>query len=314
MKRKILIPSLIILSIIIGYLTFQHFNSPSYSLKKIGKTIENHNYNEFQKLVDVKDLSNNLIDSYLEGEGKDSKGIVELMRNKMNEKLSTEIKELVESTERVNKKGRVSSILRNKLNLENIKNTEISGNIAKLDLEINLTKLDTTLILTAKMRKLDDNWQLFGFEKLAEFLNNVEVRKKEVLKKENKSVKDKIKNSLGYEGFKLRLIKKNFTDYIISTDVSYKNTSEKEITEYYMEMKILDKNLKKLISLNFNHNWNSKPIKPNETITETLEFSINRFDNSELIKAIENKKWTQKFIDKKLVLGKDEILIVKTKL
>lgn len=302
MKKNILIISSLILILIVGFLMFKYFNSPKYALMEIGNAIENHNYTEFEKFVDVKDLSNNFIDAYLEDEGKDSKGIVELMREKMSNKFSTEIKDLVENTES-NKNGGLSNIFNKKINFKDVESSEIDGEIAKLNLNIRLEKLDTTLVLQTKMRKLDRNWQLFKFDNLSEFLKNISEREKLVLKKKNKPIKGEIQNALSYEGSKTTLIQKNFINYEIVVENTYKNTSKKTIKEYFMVMEILDSKKNALKSLNCNYDWNKKPLEPNGMVTETLVFGINKYEDSELINALASNQWNPKYIDKKLVFS-----------
>lgn len=314
MKKKILIVSSIILVLSVGFLTFRYFNSPKYALMRIGDAIANHNYAEFEKLVNVKDLSNNFIDVYLEGEGKNSKGIVELIRDKMNDKFSSEIKKIVENTENGDKKNGISSIFSKKLYFQNIESSSINGNIATLNLNIGLKEIDTTMIIVAKMRKSDQKWQLFKFDNLAEFLKNINEREKLVLRKKNKPIKEEIQKALSYESSKTTLIKKNFNDYEIIIKNTYKNTSKKSIKEYFMIMEILNEKGDKLISLNFNHDWNKKPLEPNELITETLIFRINKYENSELIDVLASNQWNPKYIDKKLVFSNGDSLIILEKL
>jgi len=310
MKKKILIISSIILVLSVGFLTFRYFNSPKYALMRIGDAIANHNYAEFEKLVNVKDLSNNFIDVYLEDEGKNSKGIVELIRDKMNDKFSSEIKKIVENTENGDKKNGISSIFSKKLYFQNIESSSVNGNIATLNLNVGLKEIDTTMIIVAKMRKSDQKWQLFKFDNLAEFLKNINDREKLVLKKKNKPIKEEIQKALSYESSQTTLIKKNFNDYEIIIKNTYKNTSKKSIKEYFMIMEILNEKGDKLISLNFNHDWNKKPLEPNELITETLIFGINKYENSELIDALASNQWNPKYIDKKLVFSNGDSLII----
>src|SRR5690554_890672 len=310
MKKKILIISSIILVLSVGFLTFRYFNSPKYALMRIGDAIANHNYAEFEKLVNVKDLSNNFIDVYLEDEGKNSKGIVELIRDKMNDKFSSEIKKIVENTENGDKKNGISSIFSKKLYFQNIESSSVNGNIATLNLNVGLKEIDTTMIIVAKMRKSDQKWQLFKFDNLAEFLKNINDREKLVLKKKNKPIKEEIQKALSYESSQTTLIKKNFNDYEIIIKNTYKNTSKKSIKEYFMIMEILNEKGDKLISLNFNHDWNKKPLEPNELITETLIFEINKYENSELIDALASNQWNPKYIDKKLVFSNGDSLII----
>lgn len=313
MKKNILIICSVVLILIVGFLTFRYFNSPKYSLMKIGTAIENHNYTEFEKLVDVKDLSNNFIDAYLEDEGKDSRGIVELMRDKMSDKFSSEIKNLIENTENDKKSG-ISNIFSKKLNLKNIESSEVDGDIATLNLNIELEKLDTILVLPAKMRKIDGNWQLFKFDNLSQFLKSINEREKLVLKKKNRPIKDEILNSLSGESSNTRLMTKNYSDYQIVLENTYKNTSKKPIKEYFTILEILNEKGDVLISLNCNYNWSKKPLEPNGLTTETLIFEINKYENSELIDALTSSQWKPKYIDRKLVFSNGNVLSVFDKL
>jgi len=313
MKKNIIIFSSVTLILLLtGFLSFNYFKSPKYTIKKIGNAIENHNYPEFEKLVDVKDLSNNFIDSYIEEEGKDSEGIVELMRDMMINKFSSEIKNLVENTENEGKKEGVSKVLNKSFNLKSIESSDIHGNIATLNLNIGSEKLDTTFILVAKMRKLDKNWQLFKFDNLSEFIKTINEREKLLLKKKNKLIKEEIKNALSYEDSKTSLIKKSYSYYIV-VENTYKNTSNKSIKGYSMIMEIL-KNGNNLISLDCDHDWSKKPIEPNELITESLIFEINNFENSELVNVLTSNEWDPKYIDKKLVFTNGDSLSVVEKL
>lgn len=219
----------------------------------------------------------------------------------------------MENTENDKKSG-ISNIFNKKLSLKNIESSGIDGDIATLKLNIGLEKLDTTVVVPAKMRKVDGNWQLFKFDNLSQFLKSINEREKLVLKKKNRPIKDKILNSLSGESSNTRLMTKNYNDYQIVLENTYKNTSKKPIKEYFTILEILNAKGDVLISLNCNYDWSKKPLEPNGLTTETLIFDINKFENSKLIDALTSSQWKPKYIDKKLVFSNGNVLSVFDKL
>jgi hypothetical protein len=192
LKKIFIVIGVVIASAVMGLLFyFWHYSStPQYSVIMLLRSVKSHDWEKFQKYVDVDSVSENLVDDAAEfftGKLEESghggligkflnKGLGEALKPQIKEKIKGSMKDFIESSS--DRDSEKSAELRKKLLLNSsIKCLEKEGKIAVVALNIKDEDKDVTVKL--KMRQTESHWQLI------QILNPEEIVK-DLIKKDKK--------------------------------------------------------------------------------------------------------------------------------
>lgn len=185
----VVIAVLFIAIIACGAYYYSYTHSPKYSFSMAKKALEEHDWNKFQKYVDVKGLTNNLLDRILEMAEKEmiqsepsdewqdlgralSKGFMEYTRPQLVDLLEYGFKSYVESGEfEITKevKGAFTRALSNIFEESRLKKVEVEGDTAVLELRT----IDTTgarITVEVEMKKANGYWRLYKISNLEDLM------------------------------------------------------------------------------------------------------------------------------------------------
>lgn len=181
MKRLFILVVLAALSVG-GYLYYRSLSaSPAYSLMQAAKATQTHDMTEFERYVDVKSVTGNLVDQVADQSaalglinpgGFAMKGALRLLKPQLTAAARQEIQRYIETgsieaakaaqpnrTVNLSLLGLVSKVASPDSQFKGIKYTREEGEQAFVGLEFSQPKFDTTMVVEVKMRRQDDHWQ-----------------------------------------------------------------------------------------------------------------------------------------------------------
>lgn len=309
MKKAFVILGISVVTVAAILLLWNYFNSPKYALNKVRQSFNEHDYTTFQKYADVESIAANVFDVFLlQKADKDMKGFGDMMKPKLTEMMKIKIKNLIENphfNDKSNDNNKFENLLSDKNSITEISETKQDGKIAYINLKIFLDKIDTTLLLTAKMRDVGENWQLFGFENLNAFLETINTLQLQKLEKFNKDVRDKIKIALGLEREEFTISKTTANQIYVTVKMDFKNNSTKNIINYNTDIDIFDKNKNLTSTLSCKFNWEPNEFKPNSLSSKSLQFILdpNSYSQQNMATALKTDGYSQRIKDLLLVFA-----------
>lgn len=179
-----------------GALYYRHTSSPEYALRKIERAVRNHDVVAFEKHVDVERTSASFVDQMvaftaadlLRGSG-DQKGLeamgtvmgvqmMEGLKPAMVQALQAGLLRGVESGSVDSAFARpsegFSSMGLGDSALQGLAGVRRNGSTAVADLRIRPEHLDTTLLVSAKMERVDGQWRVVGLNNFGAFLQTLD--------------------------------------------------------------------------------------------------------------------------------------------
>ncbi|WP_196607172.1 DUF2939 domain-containing protein [Pectinatus frisingensis] len=201
----------IIVGIMAGYFLY-YKKTPTYSLNLIRESVKNHDWDTFQKHVDVDSIASSAIDDLMNNEmNKDSNkndlgntfaaGLVNMMKPALTSAIKDEIKKSVQGTDSGSDNNKTASnneITKNAaknldvkdIGFSDIAYTKKENNTAVVGISLLDKQLNKTFILDVKMRQLNDGtWQVIQLSNLPEYMDKIEAAKKEKIAELNKPIK-----------------------------------------------------------------------------------------------------------------------------
>jgi len=259
MKKLIYIAlGLLILTFgISSLLYYEYISSPKYSLNQIRESIKNHDFTQFNKLVDTKYIANEFLDKYiLDGLNNNTetseawplgellgKGFSELMKVEIEEELSHKIQKFVEQgyIKKTDDGSKLNYfyLLDKILVFKSVKSVEKDGRIANVRLKFTAKRYDTILEVNVQMRDKGRYWQIFDISNGLKLLENIEKLEIIRTKKLNKESLNKFKNIIQTSSLKKgkRYIDGILEDYYY---IEIKNISNKLRVNTHIGFDILD--------------------------------------------------------------------------
>lgn len=166
--------SLVLLTAVSGLFVFEYWRrgTPEYSVKQIGRAIENHDLSLFRRHVDTRSIANRMLDDVAAEAVRDDsssnalgRGLLELVRPRLLESFEAQVERFVETGEFSDQKTAVELGLDNVRNrigtIEGIVSVQIEGKSAVVRLRITPKDMNRAVILPLKMRQTADGyWQL----------------------------------------------------------------------------------------------------------------------------------------------------------
>jgi len=260
-KKYIIIAVLLLVIGVVSFIYFEHLSSPEYSIKQISKSLKNHDIVKFKKFVDIKNLTNELLDKYISenlnnnsattyagqiGE-KVGSGLVQLMRSRLEEQYRREIQKFVEegsfNSSEVNEKNALSfPLIVNKImNFKSVKSVVKEGKIANVNIEFESSRYDTVLNLNVQMRDKGFYWQLFNISNYLELIKSIIRLETNRTTKLNEVVLNKFGDIVKVSEIKKRRkLDKYLKLYVNEYYIEFKNISNKEIILALIDFDILN--------------------------------------------------------------------------
>ena len=208
-----------------GYMYYKR--TPAYSLKLIEESVKEHNWEKFNRHVDVKEIADSAFDdlvaaSMSEDTSVDSgmktlaAGFIQMFKPMVVNALQDGIKEFVETGTRTGSKDdkqnkeqakddqgnqAADNLLKNTRAAETkftgIKSTETEGSIATVTLGLHDEKLSADYEIKLRMNQLDDGtWRLAKISNLKEFYKSVQEAEKKKLDQLNAPIRSEIDNAV----------------------------------------------------------------------------------------------------------------------
>lgn len=181
MKRVILI--LLLLGLAVGgYIYYRSLRtSPTFSLMQAAKATQTHDMAEFERYVDIKSVTGNIVDQVAtQSEELDNilprsfalKQALPLLKPQLTEAARKEVQRYIETGNfeatqsarpagllNLSVLGMMGTVAGPGSQFRGIKYTREQGDQAIIGLEVSQPRYDTTLVVEVKMRRQDDHWQ-----------------------------------------------------------------------------------------------------------------------------------------------------------
>ncbi|SNC76991.1 Protein of unknown function [Hymenobacter gelipurpurascens] len=181
MKRVILV--LILLGLAVGgYVYYRSLSkSPTFSLMQAAKATQTHDMAEFERYVDIRSVTGNLVDQVAaQSEELDNfiprgfalKHALPLLKPQLTEAARKEVQLYIETGAVAAREsarpagllnlsvlGMMGTVAGPGSQFRGIKYTREQGDQAIVGLEVSQPRYDTTLVVEVKMRRQDDHWQ-----------------------------------------------------------------------------------------------------------------------------------------------------------
>jgi len=197
--------AILVLALLGGYLYYRSFVSgPKYSLLQAKEAAQNHNMAEFEKYVDVKSLTTNLVDQVAQQQSLISslvpglgiaKGALQYLKPTLANAAHSEVKNYIETGEisqaaRTSRRPIISlaalagKIISDSSEFKGISYVKESGETALVGLKFTQPKYDTTMVLEVKMIDKGDYWQATEISNMGSLISHVaRLEKKRLLKR-----------------------------------------------------------------------------------------------------------------------------------
>lgn len=210
-----------------GYMYYKYKRTPAYSLKIIETSVKEHNWVQFSRHVDVKEISESAFDDFCvaameENTSADSGmkalagGFIQMFKPVVVNALQDGIKEFVEmgtrekskvdsQSEKKSEKEQGNQVADNLLKdiraeetkFTGIKSTETEGATATVTLGLRDEKLDADYDIKLRMNQLDDGtWRLSKISNLKELYKSVRAAKERKLDSLNAPIKSEIDSAV----------------------------------------------------------------------------------------------------------------------
>lgn len=189
-----------------GYLYYRSLSTgPTYSLMQAAKATQTHNMAEFERYVDIKSVTGNLVDQVadqsavlgmLNPGGFAMKGTLRLLKPQLAEAARKEVQRYIETGSiaaaqaaqpkhlvNLSLLGLAGKVASPDSQFKGIKYTREEGEQAVVGLEFSQPKYDTTMVVEVKMRRQDDHWQATEIANTGELLKHVARLEKQRLLK-----------------------------------------------------------------------------------------------------------------------------------
>src|SRR6476620_1307656 len=197
--------AILVLALLGGYLYYRSFISgPKYSLLQAKEAAQNHNMAEFEKYVDVKSLTTNLVDQVAQQQSLISslvpglgiaKGALQYLKPTLANAAHSEVKNYIETGEisqaaRTGRRPIISlaalagKIISDSSEFKGISYVKESGETALVGIKFTQPKYDTTMVLEVKMIDKGDYWQATEISNMGSLISHVaRLEKKRLLKR-----------------------------------------------------------------------------------------------------------------------------------
>ena len=185
-----------------GYVYYTH--TPTYTLSLIKDAIDNHNWEEFSRHVDVENMVSKAFDDFMtvDTSKNDEKnlgsdlavGVMNMMKPALVAKIVDEAKQAVKvgktsNSEKSDNNVEFDKDIFKKLNFDNIPYVHKSGNMATIGLSEHDNDLERNFTLEFTARQLDDGtWQVLEIANLKEYIAEVKKAQEEKLAKINEPI------------------------------------------------------------------------------------------------------------------------------
>ena len=221
-SRTLIIAAVALVAVAVaGTLYYRHTHSPEYALKQIQKAVRAKDVQAFERYVDVERLSTGVVDQMVghvtaqmmrESEGQEGlaamgammgvgmldkmkPGLVQTMRTNLTSAVkagSLDSAFAAPSEEGAPNLAAMGGQMGGGDSFEGLAGVRRSGNTAIADFKVRPPLLDTTLVVGAKMERVDGTWRVVGPENLGAFLQTLSTLQDRRLAAVNDSVRKRI--------------------------------------------------------------------------------------------------------------------------
>ncbi|MBB5336089.1 hypothetical protein [Pectinatus brassicae] len=269
-KKRILfiaIGLIIVLGIIsaAGYFLY-YKKTPAYSLNLIRKSVQNHDWDTFQKHVDIDQTLSAAIDDVTATQNQKNasllgNGLVKMLKPVIISEVKSKLKSYIENTSSQkddSDKAKSNDLSSNRMTkkltattglevteFKGIAYTKKENGTATVGLSLYNKDLDKTFVLDLKMHQLDDGtWQIIKIDNLNKYIEEIKTAEKEKLVQLNKSLQDQLNKTVDFGK-----ITPSITDgtglmfgKILHLEFPVTVTSDKELLGFQAQLTITDKN------------------------------------------------------------------------
>jgi hypothetical protein len=200
-KTGIISIAIVLLIVMSGIIFYRYTTTPKYSLLQIRKAFDQHDFTSFEKYVDIESITNSLIDQFLENyfdenstkdkeeiiSGYLSKGLIEVIKPKLNTIIKHQIVDIIETgtfedqKKKENSKDIKTSFSDSLSKPDNVKNIfqgieyeKKEGKICYVGIKFFNEKSKSTSILDLKMRDKGGYWQVVEILDVSEFTGSLD--------------------------------------------------------------------------------------------------------------------------------------------
>lgn len=320
-QKKMGIGILVTMLCAVAFYFLYWVKTPVYSLNIIKDSIKKHDMATFEKHVDMDTIYSKAFDDCMiamdriQGEDTLSNpftlGIIQMIKPTVVSVLKQQSMEYImgekESQDnKITKANKMANNIREKAALDKSELKDISviskeGDVSFVAIKIYNRQLTKDFDIKVKMTKLEDGtWKLREVTNLVDFLIACDKAKKAKLAEINKPIVEELKNAL-LTNCQMKL--KNdgnpyFTSYWLACEFSFKNNSTKDISGFYSNVSVVNKNGKVLKTKGLK--YTSETIKSGMSEELFYKADLNQFISNEKL-IIDNP------YDKKLVVDVYEI-------
>jgi len=297
---KLIAAIIVVISAILlgGYL---YLHSPNYTLKRVASSLKNHDWETFQKYVDVNSLYNSVIGDATENSDNDiAKGLATMMAGNLKDAFISKIKSEIENPKNDDGPGVFGSFLSLDTTVIKIE-TEINGKIATTKVYSKYGLFDVPAYLEITMRSEGIKYVIIGISK-----KNIEKR-------------TSVARSI-YKEFYMKPLREKMNQSIrISVTKKYKGCANSFYGTCFENLVMIERKIENLTNKEISKI--EYQMYPNEVFTET---KYSKFDSEVNIKPHEivitgrSQGWKyNQFIDEDKIwmsVEANEVIIKPTKL
>lgn len=303
--------------------------TPAYSLNIIRESVEKHDVATFEKHVDMDTLYTKAFDDgivavdKIQGDGTLSNplavGFLQMLKPPVVAALKNETIEYVKGekenkAQSNNKADDFAQGMKSKSGVDNSKLKDITvvskeNNEAIVALTLYNQKIDKNFDLKVKMTKLDDGtWKLKEITNLVEFLMEIDKAEKEKLAELNKNIVAELKMAVPVTAANVKLNSDGnpfFASYWLNYGIELQNNTDKNITDVYVLIDLVDNNKKVFKETRLRYNQNI--FTAHSKLSLSYKDKLNQFIDKDmaLIENMNDKKMEVHVVGIKYADGKE---------
>jgi hypothetical protein len=237
---------------IAGFFYYRRVSSPAYSLLQIKTAYQDHDITLFEKHVDIKTVTNGLLDKSMKEYADNNvptsnterlgqtlgKGLANIIRPQMEELWRKQVLALVETGKIGGEDEKLSldKIWKKSKSIEfkEVKEVSREGKVANIGLVFNHPRFDTTLTLNVLMRDRGSHWQLFDITELFESVKTMDRLEQRRVRTLNAEVEKQLLSNLKPVNTEVRLISHGTYYKYYEGEIKFQvqNTSSKPIKSF----------------------------------------------------------------------------------
>lgn len=311
MKRKLLLAIAGLIAIVLGGF-YYYTTTPTYSILQIRKAIQEHDVALFEKHVDTDTLFTRLIDDVVaqqitkeSASGSSSAGalgtaigasMVQMIKPALVSGMKSSTQQFVETGSWTKNKGSAASSAQLRglgedtssvsgiassigVKVDQLKEYRVNaqGKVAYVTIPYFSEDLEQTLEMKFSLRDQGGYWQLVQFNNAAELFDKVRLDRQRRVDEANKLLSLELHSAVHAVGAE----KSNTSDHWeinkkVTLQVDFESAIDKPVTTWEGIIQVLDSDLKPIISLNSNANFEGKLQKGKPT-SLYWQVSINQF-------------------------------------